>query len=209
MKRFRRPAVTHTKTPTAPQSNNGSPEKQGEQLTKAQVRRAQVRKAQIEHRQRKANYVKQLEMDISQLRELITQAQRDTHTLKSENDDIRAIMGKNGIPTPELTQGQVSEATTSPSEGQATPTQQGGKSPITYPPQEGQEPFLPDSLGTTDEELTVTLSANKTMGTPTLSVSPNSSNSSFFTLSSPATWTNNQIELSPQQELVVVNFVLA
>jgi hypothetical protein len=204
MKRFRKTAGAHTKTLTAPLSNNGSPEKQGEQLTKAQVRRAQVRKAQIEHRQRKANYVKQLEMDISQLRELITQAQRDTHTLKSENGDMRAIMGKNGIPTPpELTQGQVSQATTTTSPSEES------KSPVTYPPQEGQEPFLPDSLATTEEELTVTLSTNKTMGTPAFSVSPNYSNTSFLTLSSPATWTSSQLELSPQQELVVVNFVLA
>lgn len=210
MKRFRRnPSYTKTLSLTAPQSNDGSPEKQGEQLTKAQIRRAQVRRAQIEHRQRKANYVKQLEMDVSQLRELITQAQRDTHALKSENDDIRGLMEKNGIPSPpELSRGPASHATTSPSEGQATPTDS-QPPPVAYPPEEGKESFMPDTLGSMEEELTVTLSVNKTMGTPAFSVSPNSSDSGYLTTATQATWSADPLNLTPAQELVVVNFVLA
>lgn len=56
---------------------------------KAQVRRAQVRKAQIQHRQRKANYVKQLEVDIAGIRDMIAKAERDRETLMNENAAIR------------------------------------------------------------------------------------------------------------------------
>jgi hypothetical protein len=62
----------------------------GASLDKAQLRRAQVRKAQTQHRQRKANYVKQLEMDIAHLREMIAVAQHDTHGLLAENQAMRA-----------------------------------------------------------------------------------------------------------------------
>ncbi|KAI0594298.1 hypothetical protein F4775DRAFT_434578 [Biscogniauxia sp. FL1348] len=57
--------------------------------SKAQARRTQVRKAQIQHRQRKANYTKQLEMDIAKLREMIEQTENDCHMLQSENESIR------------------------------------------------------------------------------------------------------------------------
>ncbi|KAH6634409.1 hypothetical protein B0J18DRAFT_406065 [Chaetomium sp. MPI-SDFR-AT-0129] len=56
---------------------------------KAQARRAQVRKAQIQHRQRKANYVKQLEMDVARIRETIEAAERDTRALLDENKAMR------------------------------------------------------------------------------------------------------------------------
>ncbi|KAI1766166.1 hypothetical protein GGR53DRAFT_487110 [Hypoxylon sp. FL1150] len=56
---------------------------------KSQARRAQVRKAQIQHRQRKANYTKQLEMDVAELRELIERAEHDGLVLRSENEAIR------------------------------------------------------------------------------------------------------------------------
>lgn len=65
---------------------------------KAQVRRAQVRKAQIQHRQRKANYIKQLEMDVGKLRDLIAGAERDTRQLQRENESIRLrLTGSIGV----------------------------------------------------------------------------------------------------------------
>lgn len=57
---------------------------------KAQLRRAQVRKAQTQHRQRKANYVKQLEMDVARIRDMIEDTERDTHKLLEENKAMRA-----------------------------------------------------------------------------------------------------------------------
>lgn len=59
-------------------------------LDKAQLRRSQVRKAQIQHRQRKANYVKQLELDVARIRDLITDAQREAQRLKLENEAMKA-----------------------------------------------------------------------------------------------------------------------
>ncbi|KAI1499143.1 hypothetical protein F5X99DRAFT_411308 [Biscogniauxia marginata] len=56
---------------------------------KAQLRRSQVRKAQIQHRQRKANYTKKLEMDISKLREQIEETENDCVVLRNENEVIR------------------------------------------------------------------------------------------------------------------------
>ncbi|KAL2015333.1 hypothetical protein VTK56DRAFT_5795 [Thermocarpiscus australiensis] len=53
---------------------------------KAQLRRSQVRKAQAQHRGRKANYVKQLETDVSRIRQMIATAERETQVLLAEND---------------------------------------------------------------------------------------------------------------------------
>jgi len=56
----------------------------------AKARRAQVRKAQIEHRQRKANYVKQLEIDVAHIRDQIAAAQTETRLLQVENNAMRS-----------------------------------------------------------------------------------------------------------------------
>ncbi|OTA69387.1 hypothetical protein K449DRAFT_384317 [Hypoxylon sp. EC38] len=69
---------------------------------KAQARRAQVRKAQIQHRQRKANYTKQLEMDIAKLRDLIEQTERESLALRTENEGIRQLLLAND-PSPSST----------------------------------------------------------------------------------------------------------
>ncbi|KAH6684147.1 hypothetical protein B0J14DRAFT_646059 [Halenospora varia] len=61
-------------------------------LDAKQHRRAQVRKAQIEHRQRKANYVKQLEQDVIDLREMIAAAEVEALAAKQENEAIRSAM---------------------------------------------------------------------------------------------------------------------
>ena len=61
----------------------------GSSLDKHQLRRAQVRKAQTQHRQRKANYVKQLEIDVARIRELIAATQREAEALRQENESIR------------------------------------------------------------------------------------------------------------------------
>ncbi|KAL1844312.1 hypothetical protein VTJ49DRAFT_2369 [Mycothermus thermophilus] len=58
-------------------------------LDKAQIRRAQVRRAQTQHRQRKANYIRQLETDVARLRDMIDAAERDTHGLAKENEKLR------------------------------------------------------------------------------------------------------------------------
>ncbi|KAI5866971.1 hypothetical protein GGS23DRAFT_298634 [Durotheca rogersii] len=69
--------------------NSSSGNNSSSAQARVQARRAQVRKAQAQHRQRKANYTKQLEMDVVRLRDLIDVAERDTLALKAENDAIR------------------------------------------------------------------------------------------------------------------------
>ena len=72
----------------------------GDRTAKAQARRAQVRKAQIQHRQRKANYTKQLEMDIAKLRDDITRTEGESTALRDENDEIRKRLTKTGVAIP-------------------------------------------------------------------------------------------------------------
>ncbi|KAK8139702.1 hypothetical protein PG984_000825 [Apiospora sp. TS-2023a] len=60
-----------------------------EGVGKAEARRAQVRRAQIQHRQRKANYAKELEMDIVRLRGDIERCKADCWTLAGENQGMR------------------------------------------------------------------------------------------------------------------------
>lgn len=205
MRRFKRDK--HLTKSLLAGAGESSPENQ-DALTKNQVRRAQVRRAQIQHRQRKANYVKQLEMDISQLRELITQAQHDTTALKSENDDILAVLGQNGIPSPPgLSYGTASpSAATVLSDAQNTDYSQ--QNTPAYPVIDNAESLLPGNLGL-DEDLIVTLSSNKLMGTPAFSISPNSASSSYYSGPVSADWSQGQIQLTPAQELTVINFILS
>ncbi|KAL7628857.1 hypothetical protein AAE478_000372 [Parahypoxylon ruwenzoriense] len=94
-----------------PSSNNGRQQQRQQQhhqqeqeadldsgKAKAQARRAQVRKAQIQHRQRKMNYTKQLEMDVAKLRDLIEHTERETLALKSENEAIWRRLATAQIP---------------------------------------------------------------------------------------------------------------
>ncbi|KAM3457446.1 hypothetical protein MY3296_001188 [Beauveria thailandica] len=201
-----------TKSPSRG-GESSSPDDNQDALNKNQIRRAQVRRAQIQHRQRKANYVKQLEMDISQLRELITQAQHDTTILKRENDVIVAVLGQNGIPSPPgLSYGTASPGAVTVRSPDAQQQQQQHNTPV-YPLIDNgstTELLLPGSLAM-DEELIVTLSSNKLMGTPAFSVNPSSatSSSSFYDEPVSADWSQGQIQLSPSQELTVINFILA
>lgn len=56
---------------------------------KAKERRQQVRRAQRQHRQRKANYTKQLEMDVTKLRDDIARVELAIGNLKDQNDTMR------------------------------------------------------------------------------------------------------------------------
>ncbi|RDL35024.1 uncharacterized protein BP5553_06955 [Venustampulla echinocandica] len=68
-------------------------------LSAKQHRRAQVRKAQTEHRQRKANHVKQLEQDIIDLRKMIITAETEASLVEQENEAIRKIVVQAKLPT--------------------------------------------------------------------------------------------------------------
>ncbi|KAB5536570.1 RNA polymerase I-specific transcription initiation factor RRN3-domain-containing protein [Coniochaeta sp. 2T2.1] len=65
---------------------------------KAKARRAQVRRAQIEHRQRKANYVKQLEIDVARIRDMIAATQMESRLLQTENNAMRSQLVEGCMP---------------------------------------------------------------------------------------------------------------
>ncbi|KUI66467.1 hypothetical protein VM1G_01748 [Cytospora mali] len=72
------------------QPSNKVERNQESEQTAKNKRRAQVRKAQVQHRQRKADYVKQLEADIAGIRDKITDAEGQSRVLRRENEAIRA-----------------------------------------------------------------------------------------------------------------------
>jgi hypothetical protein len=74
---------------------------------RVKARRAQVRKAQIEHRQRKADYVKHLEIDVSSIRDMIAATQKEVRLLKNRNNALRTrLVAGLAQPSPSLLEDQ-------------------------------------------------------------------------------------------------------
>ncbi|KAI0175879.1 hypothetical protein GGR52DRAFT_570858 [Hypoxylon sp. FL1284] len=65
-------------------------------------RRAQVLGAQARHRRRKADYTRQLEMDVARLRDQIESAGRDGLALRAENEAMRRRLQQTRAPEPQL-----------------------------------------------------------------------------------------------------------
>lgn len=63
---------------------------------KAQRRRAQVRKAQLQHRERKATYIKKLELDVTQIRDATERVDRRCDVLRKENEEMRMMLAQLG-----------------------------------------------------------------------------------------------------------------
>ncbi|KAJ3561140.1 hypothetical protein NPX13_g9059 [Xylaria arbuscula] len=75
----------------AQDENTAPTELQGD--AKAKARRQQVRNAQRQHRQRKANYTKQLEMDVTKLRDdtvAVARVEKELEDLRSQNGLVRS-----------------------------------------------------------------------------------------------------------------------
>ncbi|KAM0253604.1 hypothetical protein ACHAQJ_007233 [Trichoderma viride] len=207
-----------------PDDNAGN--KDGNAKDRAQLRRAQVRKAQIQHRQRKANYVKQLELDVSQLRDLITQAQQETSQIRKENDGIRDL-----IRTSEPTQSTYPQAdSTYFSNADSPGTRFGGVSELDTqewlsgghlsdldlnPP-----PLMPSTSNDAEmfghiniDDVTVSLGIHDLLGTPCFTINNPSSGGSVQSYASPPppTFDNAPLTppLTPQQEQIVINWILA
>ena len=172
----------------------------GGSLDKTQLRRAQVRKAQAQHRQRKANYVKQLEMDVARIRDMTEAAQRDTQALLDENKAMRA---------------QIQHAVTNPSLPLSLDQ---GVSLLTEMPEPTQ--LSSDTRATLAQErdaLTVTLGFDEVMDAPTFYISsppPSSthSHSSPFDNNAqpePTSTPNDLPDLTPAQTQAAINFILA
>ncbi|KAK7745386.1 hypothetical protein SLS53_002882 [Cytospora paraplurivora] len=75
--------------PGQPSKKSSASSPELEQIAKNK-RRAQVRKAQVQHRQRKANYVQQLEANIAGIQGAIADAERQCRVLRGENEAFRA-----------------------------------------------------------------------------------------------------------------------
>jgi hypothetical protein len=80
-----------------PDGGDSASASDGRRLSDAEkkaARRVQVRRAQILHRQRKAEYTKQLEADVDRLQGAIADTDRDAASLRDENDAMRATLGR-------------------------------------------------------------------------------------------------------------------
>ncbi|KAH0499329.1 hypothetical protein TgHK011_006532 [Trichoderma gracile] len=193
---------------------------------KAQIRRAQVRKAQIQHRQRKANYVKQLELDVSQLRDLITQTQNETSQMRKENDTIRDLIRRTEpAAQPAFTNADSTYFSTTDSPG----TRLGGMSELDA--QEwlaaggqlsdldlNQQPLMPSTSNEQEmfghinlDDITVSLGINDLLGTPCFTIDNPSVGSSVQGYVTPSSFENppQTPPLTPQQEQIVLNWILA
>lgn len=200
-----------TKEKTALDNASGNPgedfEDFGSSLDKHQLRRAQVRKAQTQHRQRKANYVKQLEIDVARIRELITNTQREAEALKKENDSIRIeVEQRSHLQTiaPPLPFLPAAPEPAVPLDFTMVPTL-----PLTF---DDMEPTYPPF-----NELTMSLTFDDVLNAPTFRIKSSSSSSSSTSnreLSPPShlttpepTSSSSSPPLDPTEE--AINFILA
>jgi hypothetical protein len=161
---------------------------------KTQARRAQVRKAQVQHRQRKANYVKQLEMDVARIREMIEAAEQDTKSLLDENKAMRAqilqAMSKKAAP---LTLDQ-------------------GVHLLQEMPQPSELSDVGKSLQQGIEDVTITLGFDEIMNAPTFYVSsppPPSRHAHQLSPQESYPTDNSFPDLTPEQTQAAINFILA
>lgn len=177
--------------------------------SKHQSRRAQVRSAQIRHRQRKVHYQKQLELDIVEYRNLISKTETETAALIAENEAIRVRLRESGIgapapPTDEYGNGEQQQQHQFSQWGSLS------ASPSTKPDQPAED-TTPELFGNIDiNELTITLSMDKVMGTPSFNVSSGSPSASQESGPSPAVSSDYQgTGLSRAQEDAAINFILS
>ncbi|GKT83159.1 alanine racemase [Colletotrichum tofieldiae] len=73
---------------------------------KTKLRRQQVRKAQIQHRTRKANYIKQLELDVCRFRDMIAAAEKEVLNFRRQNEGMRGALAARGLSVPEELKGK-------------------------------------------------------------------------------------------------------
>ncbi|KAK1600256.1 uncharacterized protein LY79DRAFT_698831 [Colletotrichum navitas] len=73
---------------------------------KAKLRRQQVRKAQIQHRTRKANYIKQLELDVCHFRDMIAAAEKEVIAFRRQNGSMQDALAARGLVVPQELKGK-------------------------------------------------------------------------------------------------------
>jgi regulator of replication initiation timing len=193
-----------------------------------------VRKAQYEHRQRKENYVKELERDVDHFRDAVTQAKKEVLALQQENQTMRDRLKSAGIALPTV-QPQITsideQIETPPSQnlqaqpGQPTnpqlslfPAVPAAQQRTLSPPQVPQPSYRELSwsspsttantiASTSLDDFTVTLSMDEIMGTPSFKISASPPSSNVLAATSPVS--EGGPRYSAQQEQLAVNFILA
>ncbi|KJZ80605.1 hypothetical protein HIM_00455 [Hirsutella minnesotensis 3608] len=191
---------------------------------KHRIRREQVKRAQVQHRQRKANYLKQLEIDVSTLRDLVSLTEHEAQAIKKQNDSIRSILRDSGV-TQLVAAVSISPHPPSHSLGPQAQGTSDTASPDAAQLQDAIERFTvdepsPELFGDIDvEDLTVTLGLNDIMGTPCFQICSNSSvdsgGAASSVVSGPTATTAStpeprvEMPLTPEQEFKAINFILA
>ncbi|KAK7431099.1 hypothetical protein QQZ08_002380 [Neonectria magnoliae] len=217
-----------SKSPEA--GSESSPAKPLTASEKAKLRRAQVRRAQVQHRQRKAEYVKQLELDVSHFRELIALTEGEAAELGKDNDAMRAQLQLLGIttsvaarqhekqPQPQTTPMDM-EGIEAQIDRLLDPNQDILGLPAvgqidSLPQQSQQPPQTTDMFGDINiDDIVVTLKKDDELRTPVFSVRSSSSNPSVSNPSpgnttSPPT-SEGDMQLSVEQEQMAINFILS
>ncbi|EWG48249.1 hypothetical protein FVEG_08089 [Fusarium verticillioides 7600] len=196
-------------------SSETSPQKSRKSLTateKAKLRRTQVRRAQIQHRQRKAEYQKQLELDITHFRELIALTEFESEQLKKDNDSIKDLLANKGITIPRCKSGTCSirprltkEVVAGDNDAWVDDTL--GVKLRTEDPtfqeydQDGGEIFADINV----DDIIVTLKKDESMETPAFSIRSNESSSNSTSSPPPLP----DLNLTPDEEQKAVNFILS
>lgn len=201
---------------------------------RAQIRRAQVRRAQLKHRQRKANHVKELELDASELREKIAQTEAESNFLNQENELIKAKLRELGIPfvltqadTPRPMENPAASDQSLPhiypthSESSSKKSPQMNFSPASTHTQMHQHQFSPEmpsyvAAGNTPElfgdidinDLSVSLGVDENLGSPRFHVSPREESPGSRPAPSGALY-NGMLPMTLRQEHMAINFILS
>jgi hypothetical protein len=201
--------AVRTEKVAAAEAHDGEDDQQSAK-DKAQARRAQVRKAQIQHRQRKANYIKQLELDLVRIRDMISQTERETVTLRGENEAIRARLRSAGVGSPSQTAPAAPQQHQPPTLAPVQPVDpmlQAYDHVNFAPPSATNELFSDINV----DEMTVTLAMDDVLGTPCYHISSSSSGGSVQSIASPtASEESGQMTpLTPEQETMAINFILS
>lgn len=192
----------------SPDTSSGtSPPKSRKSLSaseKAKIRRAQVRRAQIQHRQRKAEYQKELELDITHYRELISLTEFEAGELRRQNDEIRALLASKGIAVPDCGNSQCQlQRPVIAGQGDAWVDEilgTGGYDSEALTQSEG-DMFADVNV----DDIIVTLKKDDCMDTPVFSIRSNSASSNVT--NSPAA--EGDSGLSQEEEQMVINFILS
>ncbi|KAF5020630.1 hypothetical protein F66182_7337 [Fusarium sp. NRRL 66182] len=187
-----------------------SPQKPRKSLTateKAKLRRTQVRRAQIQHRQRKAEYQKQLELDITHFRELIALTQFESDQLVKDNEAIKALLTNRGIAMPRCkTMCSIRPRITKEVVRGGDDAWVDDALGLDTKPEDLEMGFGEEGDRFADvnlDDIIVTLQKDESMDTPAFSIRPNELTNN--TTNPPPV----DLHLTPEEEQKAVNFILS